>query len=102
MVCAHLHFCGYIKWERGTQNMGLAAEIHNCWRNFLTSTCPYQELHGEPAAVAQLLLAWCLRQRGWITGTWVTLIKDSCPERVFFFLYLQAPYKENSPFPGSV
>lgn len=47
VVYAHLYFWGYIKWEKGTQNMGLSAEIHVCWRNFLTSTCLYQELQGS-------------------------------------------------------
>lgn len=38
VVYTHLCFCCYIKRARETQNMALAAEIHVCWRNFLTST----------------------------------------------------------------
>lgn len=35
---------------------------------------------GELAAVKKLLLAWCLKEEDGFTGTWVTLIIESCPE----------------------
>lgn len=71
--------------ERNTKH-GLISWNSCLLEKFPHFQMPVPGIAREPAAVTQLLLAQCLRQRGWITGTWVTLIKDSCPERAVLSL----------------